>query len=204
MRDVTAGAALAGAAADLGFLPGGAPGECHEWLGSTSLKPSFVAQFGQDAGLYYNFFAGRLANGQTGVYIDAGTNMPRKLSNTYFLDKCLGWRGVCIEANPVLAGLIAAERSCTVVNKCVAGSAAVTSLEFYLAPMVDGYSSGGHIATDEERRDPKNGKLVTVACEPLAKIMKDNGLTGVDFLSIDIEGNEAAANVDTRLGYTPI
>lgn len=190
-HDMTEKAALAAAASDAGFIPGGAPAECHEWLDSVTLKSSFVSQFGQDASIYYNFLAGHLANGHAGVYVDAGTNMPRRLSNTYFLDKCLGWRGLCIEANPVLAGLIAAERSCTVVNKCIAGSTGVTSLEFYLAPMVDGYSSGGHIATDAQRRNPGSGKIVTVACEPLAKIMKDNGMSaGADFLSIDIEGNE--------------
>ena len=188
----SAAAALAAAHLDAAVLPAGAPAECAAWL-SGALVQQFVAQNGQDAVMYYSFLAGRLAGGRGGFYVDAGANEPRELSNTYFLDKCLGWRGVCIEANPVLAGLIAAERSCTVVNKCIAGSSSVTSLEFYLAPWVNGYSSGGHIATDEEHRDPKGGTLVTVACEPLSKILKDNGIAGADFLSIDIEGNEAGA-----------
>jgi len=34
-----------------------------------------------------------------GTYLDIGSNHPLQRSNTYFFDKCLGWRGVCVEPN---------------------------------------------------------------------------------------------------------
>ncbi len=50
--------------------------------------------------------------------MDIGANNPKELSNTYFLEKCMGWKGICIEADPGLAAVLRAERACTVVNLC--------------------------------------------------------------------------------------
>jgi hypothetical protein len=49
--------------------------------------------------LFHNYFK-HLGAQYRGVYVDVGSNHPTELSNTAFFDKCLGWRGVCIEPQP--------------------------------------------------------------------------------------------------------
>jgi len=180
---VNASAALAGAVADARFLPADAPRECRAWLSANSLQPTFTSQFGQDATFYYNFLAGGLARGAPpGTFVDVGANEPRTLSNTYFLEKCLGWKGVCIEANPTLAAALREQRSCTVVNKCV--DAELKHVTFVAT------GASGHIAGAKEGSAEA---AVTVSCAPLSSILLEEGITHVDFLSIDIEGNELRA-----------
>ena len=174
---------LADAAADARHLPRDAPDECAAWLSAKALQSTFTSQFGQDATIYYNFFAGRRARGlPAGVFVDAGANAPRFLSNTYFLEKCLGWTGVCIEANPALAEVLRAERSCAVVNKCIDPT-------LKHAAFVVEAGASGHIATGADT----SGGTVSVPCAPLSSILLEAGVTHADFMSIDIEGNELRA-----------
>jgi hypothetical protein len=51
----------------------------------------------QDTFIWHNHLQ-RLGN--NGTYVDVGAYHPYQLSNTAFLDICLGWRGLCIEMNP--------------------------------------------------------------------------------------------------------
>ena len=123
--------------------------------------------------------AGKLAAGERGFYVDLGANDPRVISNTWFLDRCLGWKGLCIEADPFLAEqLRTSERSCKVVNKCA--SEKVGTL-----PYVSNGATG-HVAAPGETG-------VNVTCAPLSELLRAEDVTNVDFLSIDIEGNEVNA-----------
>lgn len=60
-----------------------------------------------------------------------GANHPTSNSNTYFFEKCLGWEGVCVEANPDLANEFVGKRQCKLENVCVSNKA--TTLEFLKA-----------------------------------------------------------------------
>lgn len=62
-----------------------------------------VAQFSQDRHLWTNLF--RLMKGTPGRFIDSGAAFPRTDSNTYMLDVCQGWTGVCVEGDPAKADL---------------------------------------------------------------------------------------------------
>jgi hypothetical protein len=48
-----------------------------------------------------------------GTYIDLAAYHPRKHSNTYMLDVCYGWKGICIEADPAKANLYKLTRFCS-------------------------------------------------------------------------------------------
>merc|ERR1712151_1314233 len=61
-------------------------------------KPASFSQGWQDWYIYHNYFKGRQWG--DGFYIDIGANNPLTISNTAFFDKCLGWKGVCVEMNP--------------------------------------------------------------------------------------------------------
>jgi FkbM family methyltransferase len=190
-REMDVAAVLAAAQADARALPAGAPAECRAWLSAAALQPTFTSQFGQDATIYYSFLAGKLARGERGFYVDVGANAPRKLSNTWFLDRCLGWRGVCFEADPGLAAALQlSDRTCTVVNKCA--SDRVAPLRYTASGAV------GHIARLGD--DP----AYLVPCAPLSYLLLEANVSHVDFLSIDIEGNEVNALSNTDWNAMPI
>jgi FkbM family methyltransferase len=170
--------AKAAALRDAAALSSAAPPECAQFL--NSFADSFTSQYGQDAILYYNFFAGWLADGRRGSYVDLGANQPRTLSNTWFMDRCLGWKGVCIEADPVLAEVLrTSDRTCTVVSMYASGQRGTL-------PYVT-QSPGGHIAGPGETPNEN------VEYAPLSEILQKHELTHVDFLSINFEGNEVTA-----------
>ena len=148
--------------------------ECRAWMTPAgSARPlRFTSQFGQDSTLL-TLFAGGGASNAGRVYVDVGANDPKGLSNTYFFDKCLGWRGVCIEANPALAATLRSERSCTVVNKCV--SATRGTLRF----ATNGVN--GHIASATADADASG--TADVECAPLADILRDVGVDRVDYMT---------------------
>ena len=41
-----------------------------------------------------------------GVYVDVGSSHPFHLSNTAFVDSCMGWQGLCLEPNPRLKHML--------------------------------------------------------------------------------------------------
>lgn len=190
-KDVSEADALAAAAADFRFLAPNAPPECSTWLGSPTLLPTFNSQFGQDATIYYSMLAGKLSRGTRGFYVDIGANDPREISNTWFLDRCLGWNGICIEADPGLANALrTSERTCKVVNKCAAET---TGSLPYVAQ-----GSIGHVAGPGETANAH------IDCAPLSELLRAEGVSYVDFLSIDIEGNEVRALSGTDWDAVPI
>ncbi len=55
-------------------------------------------------------FKRRVASGEKGIYVDIGSASPIEISNTYYF-YCLGWRGLCIDANVDMAASWSAVRS---------------------------------------------------------------------------------------------
>lgn len=135
-----------------------------------------MAQVWQDWYVFHNVFPDRLTWGN-GTYVDFGTNEPTVISNTLFFDKCLGWRGVCVEANPQLHAKIRATRGCTLVPTCVHSRAT--------RGIVRG--QGGHARVDIVGRR-------AIECIQPAEALERGGMGAgaqIDFISIDVEGAEA-------------
>ena len=62
----------------------------------------------------------RAVGGQPGVFVELGALDGKKLSNTFMLEQCFGWRGVLIEANPInFAKLNASGRPTCVEGRCI-------------------------------------------------------------------------------------
>ena len=132
----------------------------------------FNSQFGQDEYIYHN----GLLPSNNGFYIELGAYHPIKYSNTAFLDKCRGWKGLCIDMNPFHAGEFAKERTCEFINTCVAVNRSYA--DYYLQ--------------DNDLADGKEGTSRS-KCQPFSAILNQSGVQSVDFLSIDIEGGEMGA-----------
>lgn len=149
--------------------PNVVPLDCDSFLAANS-SGSVVSEFGQDWYLFRNFLQRTVATSGSGVYVDVGASLPFDYSNTVVLDRCLGWQGVCIEANPYLAAFLRAYRSCTVFPHCA-----------------DERSAEGKAFVDHE-----GNVQFTTNCLPLGEMLTRAGLRGrrIDVLSIDIEQGE--------------
>ena len=74
----------------------------------------FYSQAGQDEWISSLFEFKR-----EGYFLDIGAHNGIDINNTYFLEKELGWTGICIEADPVIFSSLASNRKCTCVNIAV-------------------------------------------------------------------------------------
>ena len=147
------------------------------------------AQNGEDIRVWRAF---RNRGGQL-TYVDVGANEPRHLSITASLSD-LGWRGLLIEADPVLAAELRAFRPHDVVVECAA-SDAPGSITFHTVP---GTGLGTLNAEDAEAAGERGfaTRTLTVQARTLDDIL-DTELRQVShdgqihFMSIDVEGAEA-------------
>lgn len=123
------------------------------------------------------------------MYVDVGSWHSRVSSNTWYFDQCLGWKGICIEPNPVLAAMLRrSDRTCEVVEKCASGQPERLKLTTRHV-----YDPIAFVAADLSGRN-STGSLVTtwVECLPLQEILSARGVQRVDYMNIDIEGHETS------------
>ncbi len=149
-------------------------------------KPRFFSQYNQDIFLYMNHF--RYLT-RRGVYLDIAANEPVRISNTYFFDACMGWEGVCVEANEKYYEPIRMTRSCSLVRACVGDR--VHNASFVVQ---DGLS--GLEETNKNARSWRNNgvmhlrKRVNVRCVRVSDALTPLGIAHIDLLSLDVEGHE--------------
>jgi FkbM family methyltransferase len=139
------------------------------------------------------FFAKQRAADFCGVYVDVGANHPVLSSTTYLLWR-LGWRGVLVEPDPVMArALRRVRRGDIVMEAALAGS---TGEREFLS-----YPIGEYNGFADLKPPPKRLQLEAVAGLPKASRVTTKTLAhacqrasdvfgSVDFLSIDCEGAE--------------
>mmetsp|Transcript_46882 Transcript_46882/g.92279 ORF Transcript_46882/g.92279 Transcript_46882/m.92279 type:complete len:317 (-) Transcript_46882:65-1015(-) len=174
--------------------------ECQDILQAKTTQHKFFSQFGQDAHVFYNYFGGGLSGDPSkqkkgsGFYVDVAAALPKDLSNTYFFDKCLGWRGICIEAHPGRAKRLKRDRGCVVVDTCVSQSDG-EKLTFWAPPDDESKNSWGTLSNGFVNPEGFGKKLpgdekVQLVCKTMATIFAENNVTHVDFLSVDVESLE--------------
>lgn len=148
------------------------------------------SQAWQDWILYRNFFAGRT----DGLYVDIGTNDPLQISNSAFLDLCLGWKGVCFEPQPRYHKAIRGKRTCALVPRCVLGKAANVTVASEGGGFQVRQASGGGASTAGSSRGGGGGGVASgqMTCVGMAEALGSVALHGrsIDMLTIDIEGSE--------------
>jgi len=125
-----------------------------------------------------------------GYFLDVGCAWPMKDSNTYFLERELGWSGIGVDALPEYAKAWEQERpKSRFFNYLVTDHAG--SPEKFFRSELPGISATAPRKTFSGR-EIKHTEI-RVPTITLTKLLEDNRVGRIDFLSIDIEGAELQA-----------
>lgn len=148
---------------------------------------TMVAQFEQDYYLYMTHF--RHLRGRCGVYLDIAANDPVFISNTWFLDRCLNWSGVCVEANPRYVRELRSRRGCDIVPSCL-GDKEGQRVSFIMA-----LGLGGIKETNKNNKQLLYSKNInqgsmTMTCTTVKTELNKRNISKIDYLSLDVEGHE--------------
>ena len=156
-----------------------------------------------------------------GTFVEIGANDGLHMSNSYFFERHLRWRGMCVEANPyIFKKLVKNRPKCININSLVGSSGAHSTrlpfLSFYRNPGeekaqtardwetgLSGIEGSEHDGNHEILSFEKAKQFAAtvpglhvsrsmISVESFAKLFAEHKLTRVDFLSIDVEGNELA------------
>jgi hypothetical protein len=124
-----------------------------------------------------------------GVFVDVGSGDYQQGSNTYFLEKELGWRGIAIDANASYGPDYAKYRPATKFFPFFVSDRSDQMADFFLAPGDLTRSSGvPEAAAAVPRVVTERVRTIT-----LNDLLGQNSITRFDFLSMDIELGEPVA-----------
>jgi FkbM family methyltransferase len=140
------------------------------------------SQFGED--ILCGFFFSR---DYRGFYVDVGAFHPMLLSNTYdFYRK--GWGGLCIDANPDVAGLFSRFRpKDAFIHSAVGEHAGTIEMALFKEGAFNCLAEHLNDVPEDVRR---TARLVKVPINPLSDILNQNKVEKIDLLNVDCEGND--------------
>lgn len=152
-------------------------------------QPRFSSQHGEDRWIIENL------KPAPGYFLDIGAFNGVTCSNTLAFED-LGWHGICVEPDPIMAAQCTLARKCEILCAAV-GKSLTNPTAFFINPQDRGLSSlhwKKRNATPEEKHIlvPVLGLDEVILCCP----------EGCDLLSIDTEGTELEV-WSTRKGYSP-
>jgi FkbM family methyltransferase len=147
--------------------------------------------------------------------VEIGANDGLHMSNSWFFERYLGWRSLCVEANPEVYKRLTQQRpACINVNALVGRSQYAGQRLPYIGYYRPGNTQkartdrdwetgvSGIEATQQEwlgdahkrQRHAKSAGLevrrTTLPLRAFADIFKEHNITRIDFLSLDVEGAE--------------
>ena len=151
------------------------------------------AQLGQD--LFAMVSALHKVSGPSGYFVDIGASDGVRYSNSWLLEKSLGWDGIVAEPARSWHERLTSNRSCIIEKRAVFGSSGET-LHFLDVSNKIGYPELSSLAFSKNRDersslrtgDSSSYKVETVSLTDLLK--QYDAPSQIDFLSIDTEGSE--------------
>jgi len=162
----------------------------------------FNSQFEQDRFVYTKFFK----NKREGVFVDIGAHDGVTISNTYFFEKTMGWKGICVEPIPEVFQKLEQTRSATCIQGCIYDAKEEAQfLRFKGYPeMLSGLMDTNQRRQEEALESVQNGsaEIITVKCYNLNQLLLDQEIHRVDYLSVDTEGGEV--NILKSIDYDKI
>jgi FkbM family methyltransferase len=134
-----------------------------------------------------------------GFFVEAGANDGIRQSNTFYLERRLGWKGLLIEPIPRLASHCRRNRPNSIVEQCllVGRDSAGTNhrmLDLDLMSIaVENARSTRSVAKQlllSKRAQRIHPKEVLVRGETLSSLISQHQIRSIDLLSLDVEGAE--------------
>jgi len=120
-----------------------------------------------------------------GYFVDVGAYDGRHISNTYQLEKVLGWTGICVEP------LEHAFRALRGHRKCVCVQAAAYSVNGIEMPFCSSDLLAGLEGHIDRHMEALKAPRITVKTRTLANLFVEHRAPSeIDYLSIDTEGSE--------------
>lgn len=136
-----------------------------------------------------------------GFFIEVGANDGVTYSNTFLLERHLGWRGLLIEPSPIGIQKCRAVRS---PNNFYEQCALVS--DSGATPFVEG-DFDGHLMSSIHGARLGRGTMAPARARTLNEICAQHGIAniGIDFMSLDIEGREldALRGLDLAAAWAP-
>jgi len=152
----------------------------------------YFSEHGQDF-----FVAELLGMLKYGFFVDIGANDGVAFSNSYFFERQLGWRGIAIEPIPGAYDKLKQNRTCRALNCCVGNAS--RKEKFLVLPEIAEHLSGmlktydrRHISRIKDKLNRCSGEsqVIEVDCYTLTALLEREGISRIDYLSVDTEGAE--------------
>jgi len=155
-------------------------------------QTGFYSQDGQD-----KFLLKLFPNKKKGVFLDIGAYDGLYYSNSFYLEKEMGWNGICVEPNPFVFEKLKVNRKCSLIKCCI--SEQPGEFDFLI---VNGYGEmlSGLIDFFDEKHLTRIDKIISehggskeiikVPAHPIKTILSEKGIYEVDYCNIDVEGGE--------------
>jgi FkbM family methyltransferase len=151
--------------------------------------PKLYSQFDEE--LIIRDFFNDLKNG---FFVDIGASDYRRDSTTYYLEKYLGWRGIAVDANVKFEAGYLADRKNTKFFNFFISDRSDDLADFYYIPQNDRSSSGSKSWADKgAKRAGGAYDKIKIPTITLNDLLKREGVSHIDFLSMDIENFEPVA-----------
>lgn len=198
MRRQTGPAALALACAVLGVACGSPPADETPDAtpdGTPTPQPtpspldleSAVYSQSREELIIRDFFGDR----RDGVYLDVGCAWAERYSNTYYLEKHLGWTGIGVDALPDYAEEWAEKRPNSRFYNYLVTDHADTEEAFYRADLKGISQVQSPVIGPAGDEIPS--EQIQVPTITLTQLLERSGIEKIDLLNLDIEGHEPMA-----------
>ncbi|MFC1890338.1 FkbM family methyltransferase [Thermodesulfobacteriota bacterium] len=174
-------------------LPGNKKEPVDEFL--TTCKQLY--SYGLEECIIRDFFQDR----QNGFFVDIGCAHYEIGSTTYYLEKHLSWAGIAVDAQGQYKAAYEKERSKTQFFQYIISDHSGSVESFYKIIEHPGVSSvSKQYAESQVETYRSRVEVLEVPTITLTALLDQNGITQIDFLSMDIEESEpeALAGFDIR------
>jgi FkbM family methyltransferase len=141
-----------------------------------------------------------LGRQRNGVFVEAGAFDGVQQSNTYYLERHLGWRGLLVEPDPTAAKNCKRNRPRSVVEQycLVSGDSALTSKSLRQAGLmsvledesIDETWALAHVAEGRRIQNLVSPTTIEVPTVSLKVLLAKHRIQKVDLFSLDVEGYE--------------
>ena len=128
-----------------------------------------------------------------GFFLDVGCAWPVRSSNTYYLEHHLGWRGIGVDALEEYRSEWLAERPASRFFTFLVTDTSGSTKTFFRSPNTGLSSTDRDLASGGVFGDAFDPAEVEVMTTTLDDLLRQQGVTSIDLLSMDVEGHEAKA-----------